>query len=204
MAPADRRTATRSLGARRSRAGSGSCAATASTSRPAASPTGTRTRARYPPPAPRRADDRPRRWRPAHVSRRRVLVRGRRRPRSRDRLDDRGHGVRARSASAGRVGGEANDPLRRSRRRGASPKLQRATVLSRSRSMRDRRTDPRRPARAERRRSRVLPAGRELPARSSTRSTTRRSGWSPAATSRAPRTQPRRTGSSRGAPGSAS
>ena len=52
---------------------------------PGGSRTGTCTPGRDPPDPPRRADDRPRRRRAAHVPRGRVLVRGRRRSRARDR-----------------------------------------------------------------------------------------------------------------------
>ena len=95
----------------------------------------------------------------------RVVVRGRGRPGARDRVRDRGHGVRPRAAAAGRVGGAADDPLRRSGRRGQAEGSSARPSSSRCRCCEDRRPDPRRPARAERRRPRVLRPRRELPAR---------------------------------------
>ena len=157
----------RRLGARgRARApASGSCAATASTSRRAGSRTGTCTRAagsailltarsRSTAGTAIRARTRPgEAW-----------FEGADDPVLATASRDRGHGVRPRAAAPGRVGGARTiryvDPADEDK-----PRLQRATVLLEVPRCEERRPDPRRPARAERRRPRVLRPGRELPAR---------------------------------------
>ena len=105
-----------------------------------------------------------------------------------------------------RVGGQADDPLRRPGRRGASRSSSARPSSSRSRS----RFDPHggrilvdQLVAPRRRRSRSA-SRRELPRRARRARTTRRSGSSPAATRRAPRTWPRPTGSSPAGRGSAS